>query len=52
MRSALHGFVTLEMTGGFGLPADIDRSFGRLVQGLTRAFAQWGDQSGAPGTPR
>jgi AcrR family transcriptional regulator len=31
MRSAIHGFVMLEMAGGFGLPQDIDRSFDRLV---------------------
>jgi len=41
LRSALHGFVTLEMTGGFGLPVDIGRSFARLVQGLAMAFAHW-----------
>lgn len=31
LRSALHGFVSLEAVGGFGLPVDIDRSFDRLV---------------------
>jgi AcrR family transcriptional regulator len=31
LRSALHGFVTLEASGGFGLPGDIDRSFEVLV---------------------
>ncbi len=41
LRSALHGFVSLEMTGGFGLPADIDRSFDRLVSSLTDAMAAW-----------
>jgi HSP20 family molecular chaperone IbpA len=30
-RSILHGFVSLETTGGFALPADIDRSFERFV---------------------
>lgn len=34
LRSALHGFVTLESAGGFGLPVDVDRSFSRLVGGL------------------
>lgn len=41
LRAALHGFVTLEAEGGFGLPIDIDRSFERLVAGLTTAFARW-----------
>ena len=45
LRSALHGFVTLEVTGGFGLPADIDRSFDRLVRGLVRAFSTWTDDA-------
>ena len=44
LRSALHGFVTLEANGGFGLQADIDRSFYRLVRGLTRAFSTWVDE--------
>jgi AcrR family transcriptional regulator len=43
LRSALHGFVALEASGGFGLPVDIDRSFDRLVHGLTSAFARWPD---------
>ncbi len=30
-RSLLHGFVSLELDGGFGLPQDIDETFRRLV---------------------
>ena len=41
LRSALHGFVTLETAGGFGLPVDINRSYDRLVRGLVVAFAGW-----------
>jgi AcrR family transcriptional regulator len=41
LRSALHGFVTLEAAGGFGLPVDIDRSFERLVSGLATALSGW-----------
>jgi AcrR family transcriptional regulator len=41
VRAALHGFVTLEAGGGFGLPLSVDDTFGRLVavldQGLARA---------------
>ena len=40
-RSILHGFVSLETTGGFALKADIDRSFDRLVHGFTVALNQW-----------
>lgn len=31
LRSLLHGFVTLETGGGFGIPLDLDESFRRLV---------------------
>ena len=50
-RSALHGFVTLETGGGFGLPADIDHSFQRLVQGLIIAFEHWTDHTTPTGQP-
>jgi AcrR family transcriptional regulator len=32
LRSLMHGFVTLEAGGGFGIPADIDRSFRQLIR--------------------
>jgi AcrR family transcriptional regulator len=31
LRSAVHGFATLEIAGGFGLPLDLDESFTRLI---------------------
>ena len=31
LRSLLHGFTTLELHGGFGLPLDLDESFARLL---------------------
>ncbi len=31
-RSLVHGFATLEVAGGFGLPLDCDESFRRLVE--------------------
>jgi Bacterial regulatory proteins, tetR family. len=31
LRSALHGFVSLEASGGFGLPRDVDESFETLI---------------------
>lgn len=45
LRAALHGFVILETTGGFKHPADIDRSFERLVRGLETALSAWSDQT-------
>ena len=41
LRAALHGFVSLEAVGGFGMPRDVDRSFARLVQILDTAFLDW-----------
>lgn len=32
LRSLAHGFATLEISGGFGLPLDLDESYRRLVQ--------------------
>ncbi|MET9711753.1 TetR/AcrR family transcriptional regulator [Nocardiopsis alba] len=34
LRSSLHGFVDLEINGGFGLPEDVDESFALLVDGI------------------
>ena len=33
-RSMVHGFATLEVAGGFGLPEDCDKSFQHLVEAL------------------
>ncbi|MDA8373949.1 MAG: TetR-like C-terminal domain-containing protein [Actinomycetota bacterium] len=41
LRAALHGFVSLETGGGFGLSANIDRSFDRLVAGLAAGLQEW-----------
>jgi AcrR family transcriptional regulator len=31
LRSLAHGFATLEISGGFGMPLELDESFSRLV---------------------
>ena len=41
LRSALHGFVSLEQAGGFGLPVDVDRSYDQLVLALDLALSSW-----------
>jgi AcrR family transcriptional regulator len=41
LRSALHGFVSLEQSGGFGLPQDIDHSYAQLVLAMDLAFQRW-----------
>ncbi|HXY44472.1 MAG TPA: WHG domain-containing protein [Acidimicrobiales bacterium] len=43
LRSALHGFVSLEAAGGFGLPLDVDRSFDRMLEGIVIAFSNRAD---------
>ena len=41
LRSVLHGFVTLELAGGFGLPQDIETSFEQAVGAVRRALQSW-----------
>ncbi len=38
LRSAVHGFATLEIAGGFGIPLDCDESFRRLIAALIRGL--------------
>jgi AcrR family transcriptional regulator len=39
-RSAIHGFVTIEAGGGFGIPLDLDESFARLVATLAAGLGR------------
>lgn len=39
-RSVIGGFVLLETAGGFGLPLDLDESFGRLLRVFTAGLRQ------------
>ncbi|MDQ6658856.1 MAG: TetR/AcrR family transcriptional regulator [Actinomycetota bacterium] len=41
VRSALHGFVSLEVEGGFGMPQEISTSFERVVAGLVASLSEW-----------
>lgn len=41
LRSNLHGFVSTELAGGFGLPAEVDRSFDLLVGALVQTLSTW-----------
>jgi AcrR family transcriptional regulator len=40
VRSALHGFVTLETQSGFGLAVDVDASFEWMLDSLNRALTR------------
>ena len=46
-RSALHGFVSLEIDGGFALPQDVSHSFERLVSMLHVSLAGWNQVTSA-----
>ncbi|BCJ60041.1 TetR/AcrR family transcriptional regulator [Micromonospora endophytica] len=48
-RAALHGFVSLEAMGGFGLPRDVDRSFDQLIAALDMAYRAWPSTSAQAG---
>jgi AcrR family transcriptional regulator len=48
VRSALHGFVVLQQSHGFGLPQDVDASFSQLVAAVGRALSDWPAASKAP----
>jgi AcrR family transcriptional regulator len=48
IRAALHGFLTLEAGGGFGMVQDVDRSFDRMVGGMHLALTSWPHQVPAP----
>lgn len=37
-RAAVHGFVDLEIGGGFGLPADIETTFDQLIDMVLRSL--------------
>jgi AcrR family transcriptional regulator len=39
LRAAMHGFVSLELLGGFAMPLDIDRSYERLVTAVIDSFS-------------
>jgi len=47
IRSALHGFVSLEAAGAFAMPQDVNRSFRRLVAVLIDALDHWSAESDA-----
>jgi AcrR family transcriptional regulator len=39
LRSTVHGFVGLEIAGGFGIPLDVDQSFDWLVTALLKGLS-------------
>lgn len=43
LRSAFHGFFTIEANGGFQAARDLTESWQRIVQALARTLATWPD---------
>jgi AcrR family transcriptional regulator len=52
LRSAWHGFVTLERHGGFGLPHAVDESFRRMTDVVLVGVRQAAAASRLPASPR
>ena len=38
MRAAIHGFVDLEIGGGFGLPEDIETTYDQVIDMILRSL--------------
>lgn len=51
LRAALHGFLTLEAAGGFGMPRAVDRSYDRFMTAFDAALTNWGHTPSAPKRP-
>lgn len=39
LRAAMHGFVSLELLGGFAIPLDLDRSYERLISAVIASLS-------------
>jgi AcrR family transcriptional regulator len=48
VRGMLHGFVTLERTGGFGLPEDTEESFVTVIEMLVAGLLSLGTDAREP----
>lgn len=46
LRAGLHGFAAIEVSGGFGLPQDVDASFARYVDTLDAGLRTWATREG------
>lgn len=48
LRAGLHGFVSLEAAGGFGIPQDLNASFEALIWSLHGSLTRWGAMQDTP----
>jgi AcrR family transcriptional regulator len=49
LRSTLHGFVALEIAGGFAMARSTDATFDTLVRAIDHALAAWTPAPAVPG---
>jgi AcrR family transcriptional regulator len=42
LRAAMHGFVTLELAGGYEMPQSVYTTYVRMIDGLDLIFSSWG----------
>ena len=52
LRAALHGFLTLEAGGGFGMPQDVNRSYERFIAAFDTALRGWTEHPTEPAPPK
>ena len=48
LRSAIHGFVSLEAAGGFGLPYSLDDSYRQLIERCISSLEEWSPRTTNP----
>lgn len=41
LRATIHGFITLEAAGGFGMPREVESSFQRAITAFEGSLADW-----------
>lgn len=48
LRSVLHGFTSLEASGGFGMPTNLEATYRRIVEALIANLRAWGHRKDSP----
>jgi AcrR family transcriptional regulator len=51
LRSLMHGFVSLQVAGGFALSQDLDESYHRMVAGFARSLEHTAEDAAVPVSP-
>ena len=51
LRALMHGFVSLQVAGGFALSQDLDESYHRMVAGFARSLERTAEDAAVPVSP-